>query len=135
MSKASHIIKVPKANADARIGEVLEMKTINLSNICGTEVLSRANVRKLYEYIDNSTETVDMSDVTFISRSVADELCNLCKEFTHLSLIGLSDSVDTMLRIVIKGRSMKREYATKAKVSTTFNCRTMDDLRNALLSH
>ena len=111
------------------------MKTIKLSEICGIEVLSRANVRKLYECIDASTEAVDMSDITFISRSVADELCNLCNKFAQLSLIGMSDNVNTMLKIVIKGRSIKREYTSKAKVSMTFNCKTMDDLRNALLSY
>ncbi len=111
------------------------MATVKLSDICGTEVLSRANVRKLYQHIDESTESVDMSDVTFISRSVADELCNLCNKFNHIKLTRISDNVETMLQIVVKGRSMQREFTTKAKISMTFNCKTMDDLRNALLSY
>lgn len=112
-----------------------DMIKIKLSDICGMEVLSRANIRKLYDYVDCTTETIDMSDITFISRSVADELCNLCNKFPQLSLVGLSDNVDTMLKIVHKGRSMKREYKSKAKVSMTFNCKTMDDLRKALLQY
>lgn len=65
------------------------MKTINLRDLCGKEVLSRANVRKLYDIVDAETETVNMAGITFISRSVADELCNISDRFPSIVFCGL----------------------------------------------
>lgn len=110
------------------------MRTIILKDICGAEVLSRANVRKLYEVVNNDTEILDFSDVTFISRSVADELCNLPEKFPFLEFSGMNEEVEMMHNIVSKGRDVKRVYTSKAKVSVTYNCKTMEDLRNTLLS-
>lgn len=110
------------------------MTTIYLKEICGIEVLSRSNVRKLYDLINQQTESICMRGVTFISRSVADELCNISDKFTDIKFTDITEDVDTMLSIVRKGRGTKREYSSKAKISVTYNCRTMDDLRNALLS-
>lgn len=110
----------------------IQMSEIRVAEICGTEVLSRANVRKLYEHIGDETESIDMSGVKFISRSVADELCNISDRFPALKFDGMTDDVAMMLGIVRKGRGVKRDYTSKAKVSMTFNCKTMDDLRKAL---
>ena len=108
------------------------MKTLYLTKVCGTEVLSRANVRKLYDFVNDETETIDMTGVTFISRSVADELCNIEDKFPNVKFVGVSQDVETMQNLVRKGRSTKRDHTSKAKVSITFNCKTMDDLRTAL---
>ena len=110
------------------------MKKIQLKEICGVEVLSRANVRKLYDHIDADTEVIDMTGISFISRSVADELCIITDANPGCTLSGGSEDVEMMLEIVRKGRNSKRDYSSKAKVSMTFNCRTMDDLRKALLT-
>lgn len=110
------------------------MDVIYLKDICGIEVLSRSNVRKLYESVNDDTSAIDMTDVSFISRSVADELCNISEKFPLIKFIGASEGVDTMLSVVRKGRSSKRNHSSKAKISVTFNCKTMDDLRNALLT-
>lgn len=110
------------------------MKTINLKDVCGKEVLSRANARKLYDIVDDDTETVNMAGITFISRSVADELCNISDRFPSIAFCELAEDVEIMLGIVRKGRSMPRTHKSKAKVSMTINCSNMDDLRKALLS-
>jgi hypothetical protein len=112
----------------------MTMRTIYLRELCGTEVLSRSNARKLYDNIDEETEIVDMSEVSFVSRSVADELCNVKDMYPSLRFVGMEEDVRTMLDIVQKGRRSKRDYTSKAKISVTVNCRTMDDLRKALLS-
>lgn len=112
----------------------INMSTIKITDICGKEVLSRANIRKLYDYINDTVSVLDMSDITFISRSVADELCNISDKFTQISFANMSQDVEKMLTIVQNGRGVKREFASKAKVSITFNCKTMEDLRKALLS-
>ena len=108
------------------------MKTIYLKDICGVEVLSRANVRKLYDIVDEETKVVDLKGVAFISRSVADELCNIGEKYSFLEFTGLAEDVVMMLDIVRKGRGASRNHTSKAKVSMTFNCLTMDDLRKAL---
>lgn len=89
---------------------------------------------KLYDYVNDNTEIIDMSGVTFISRSVADELCNISDRYNNVEFRGVYDDVNTMLSIVRKGRNVKRVYTSKAKISMTFNCKTMDDLRKALLT-
>lgn len=110
------------------------MKTIFLKDICGTEALSRSNARKLYELIDDETKSIDLTGVNFISRSVADELCNISDRFPSITISGAANDLEEMLGIVRKGRNARREYASKAKISITYNCRTMDDLRKALLT-
>lgn len=110
------------------------MNTLVVKDICGSEVLSRSNVRKLYDVVDDTTETIDMSGVSFISRSVADELCNLTGKYPQLRFDRLSDDVCTMLDVVRKGRTKTRILDSNAKISTTVNCKTMDDLKKAFLS-
>lgn len=110
------------------------MKTIYLKNICGAEVLSRSNARKLYSMIDDETTAINLNGVSFLSRSVADELCNICDQFPSIKLLESSEDVEAMLDIVRKGRKSRREYASKARISITYNCRTMDDLKKALLT-
>lgn len=110
------------------------MNTLVINNICGSEVLSRSNVRKLYDVVDDTTETIDMSGVSFISRSVADELCNLTDKYPQLRFDGCSDDVYTMIDVVRKGRTKTRILDSNAKISTTVNCKTMDDLKKAFLS-
>lgn len=72
-----------------------------------------------------------MDGITFISRSVADELCNILDEY-KLTIEGLDENVREMLQIVNDGRKSNRDYSPKVKVSTTYNCKTMEDLRKAL---
>lgn len=51
---------------------------IKLYDLFGTEIRSRSNADVLREKILNcNISIIDLSQITFISRSFADELCNL----------------------------------------------------------
>ena len=51
---------------------------IKLYDLFGTEIRSRSNADVLREKIlDCNISIIDLSQITFISRSFADELCNL----------------------------------------------------------
>lgn len=108
------------------------MKTLDLACVCGGEVLSRANVRKIYSYISDETMAVDFANVEFVSRSAADELCGISESHGSLEFLNMSDNVSEMMAIVGKGRKSGRGRIVKPTVSTTYYCRTMQDLRNAL---
>lgn len=110
------------------------MKTIYLKNYCGIEILSRANIRKLYDIITDEEVIVDFIDVTFISRSVADELCNIMDKYPLLHISNMIDDVATMLNIVQKSHNTLRKVNYRPRISMTYNCKTMDDVRTALLS-
>lgn len=109
------------------------MNTVILKDICGSEVLSRSNARKLYDVVDEATKTIDMSGISFISRSVADELCNITDKYP-LRIEGMCEDVNTMIDVVAKSRSKSRSFESNAKISITVNCKTMDDLKKAFLS-
>lgn len=110
------------------------MKTLNLASICGCEVLSRANVRKIYEIISNDIEEIDFGDVEFLSRSAADELCNIADNFPSVKFINMKNNVSEMVTIVGRGRKAGRRRIPRPAVSTTYYCTTMQDLKN-VLSH
>lgn len=91
------------------------MKTtiIKLSEINGTDIRSRINMMKLKSEIENSDShyiEVDMNDIVFISRSVADELINISEFFKdkEVKFIGLTGEPYTMLDIVAKSRKKQR---------------------------
>ena len=111
------------------------MNEIRLKEVCGAEVRSRVHAKKLYGLVDSTTASVDMNGVVFISRSVADELCNLSDAFPALQFINMAEDVELMLTIVRKGRSARRVLKPRFHKSVTINCTNMDDLREALVSH
>lgn len=108
------------------------MNSIPLKDICGEEVLSRANIKKIYNLIDTETEIIDFVDVLFISRSVADELCDILEQHKTLSVVNVCEKIGIMLEIVKKGRQMPRVYRRSPKKSITIRCETMEDVRKAL---
>lgn len=88
-------------------------RTIKLSELIGTDIRSRINTVKLRNEIaasDSSQIEVDMTDVIFISRSVADELINISEDFIDkkVKFVGLKDEPQTMLDIVAKSRKTER---------------------------
>lgn len=106
------------------------METLRIVDICGVEILSRAAIRRLYDIIKTPAIKLDMSDVSFISRSVADELCNFMEQRPASELINCSHNVAEMLAIVKTGRHQKRKIE-KAQ-SYIISCRSMEELSNAL---
>jgi len=108
------------------------MKTIKLKELFGTEVLSRASIRRIYDFVDDETTSIDMSGIQFISRSVADELCNVTDEFNKLILTNMLDKVSKMISIVSKGRKAGHQFYSRNSLSITVTCSNMEDLRKAL---
>lgn len=85
-------------------------KAFKISELIGTDIRSRANANIIRSVIDglNDRIVLDFANVTFISRSFADELYNVMKEHCNLTLINESEFVKSMLTAVTQGRESKR---------------------------
>lgn len=85
-------------------------KVFKISGLIGTDIRSRANANIIRSVIDglNGRIVLDFANVTFISRSFADELYNVMKEHCNLTLINESEFVKSMLNAVTQGRESKR---------------------------
>ena len=100
------------------------MSKIRVKDIIGAEVRSRIPIAALKEAIArDGCYDIDMAEVTFISRSFADELYNLQLDHTN---------VQKMMEVVWKGRKKKR-VRTQADVKTV-DLTSIEDFSNFLLS-
>lgn len=108
------------------------MKTIILNEILGNEILSRQNVRNLEAQLQEEDVTLDFNGVTFISRSVADEFLNLSERHGSITFRNLDEGIHKMLEIVKRGRTQGRDRILRPKQSTTFNCSSMEEVREVL---
>lgn len=82
--------------------------TINLYNIFGSEIRSRSNADILRQSAaDLNNAIMDLTGITFISRSFADEMCNLI-ETHHITLLNCSDIVQNMINVVLESRKHTR---------------------------
>lgn len=78
--------------------------TITLSTILGTDIRSRSNANFLRQEIPtHHITTIDMSGITFISRSFADELLSIATA-TSTTITGATGEVKTMLDMVSRSR-------------------------------
>lgn len=107
------------------------MSRIYLNDIYGAQILSRNNIAKLRDILSGQEE-LDMQGVTFISRSVADELINLSVDFPALVFHNLCKEVSQMLEIVRKSRSEMRNRKTDNRVSMMIYCKDMEEVKRAL---
>lgn len=108
------------------------METIKLYDLYGSEVRSRINIEKIKDRMDSSVSYIfDMDAVMFISRSVADELCNI-KEAYNMELMHMNNIVANMISIVSEGRSKARKRKTSN--ANIIDCNSMDALSEILLS-
>lgn len=87
------------------------MEIILIKELIGTELRSRVEAKKVLNRI-NSTNggeiVIDFSDVTFISRSFADELCGVidtCRLSRKITEIFKGEIVDLTLEVVRKNRN------------------------------
>lgn len=79
--------------------------TITLRTILGTDIRSRSNANAIRQEIEaHPHTTIDMSGITFISRSFADELLSITTA-TAATIIGATGFVKTMLDTVSHSRS------------------------------
>lgn len=81
-----------------------------ISKLIGTDVRSRSNAGIIQAVMDDMKEGVilDFSKVTFISRSFADELCNMMESNKKIKLSHMSDLVHAMINAVYSSRKGKR---------------------------
>ena len=85
---------------------------IKLHDLLGSEIRSRSNAEILREKIaEHSGSIIDLSDVSFISRSFADELCILVEKHI-IQLHNASGVVQNMLSVVSESRKKKRVRKT-----------------------
>ena len=109
------------------------MSKIRVKDIIGAEVRSRIPIAALKEAIArDGCYDIDMAEVTFISRSFADELYNLQLDHTHVQFINAQGNVKKMMEVVWKGRKKKR-VRTQADVKTV-DLTSIEDFSNFLLS-
>lgn len=86
-------------------------KTFNISEQLGTDVRTRANADAIWVFLkNNSSETValDFAGVVFISRSFADEICNIMDSYANVRLKNVLGVVKIMLDTVLDSRKHKR---------------------------
>ena len=103
---------------------------ILISKTLGCDICSRSNVERMKESMSNNHSYVfDMQNVTFISRSVADEFYNLAHYFT-VKFINKSEFVDNMLKVVAESRHKHRQRNTKD--TQIIECNDMDSLSAVL---
>lgn len=88
-------------------------QVITLKNIYDTELYTRSKATELKDIISLNVEEVEMdfSDVTFMSRSFADELYNVVESFDKKKFVYThrNDVVTTMMTKVAEGRSRERQ--------------------------
>lgn len=85
----------------------MKRNTIKLSTLLGENITSRSSLQILCNIL-KSNDVIDMSDIVFISRSVADELCNF-EESYNIMFVGMSDFTRKMLSLVRKNRNKPRK--------------------------
>lgn len=88
-------------------------QTIKLKNIYNADLFSRSRAAELLPYIKaNVNEVVmDFEGINFISRSFADELCNIIDDNKDkkFSFSGQIEEVRTMISMVQEGRRQERK--------------------------
>lgn len=79
--------------------------------LIGPEVRFRSNADKIRSAMSGCCESyvIDFEGVAFVSRSFADELCNIMDENQKIRLINESPSVKKMIDTVLSGRKRIRQ--------------------------
>lgn len=88
-------------------------KRIKIAKLISSDVRSRTHAEKIVCSIDRgvSSVTLDFSGVTFMSRSFADELCDIIERMNWISFTetNMSGIVESMFQTVRSGRNRERE--------------------------
>lgn len=108
---------------------------INLASSFGSHILSRNNISNLREKFNGAECILNFQGVTFISRSVADELLQWQEEIKDVVFSKINTEVEHMLAAVERGRKENRRRVASSKVSTMIYCDTMEELKIALSGH
>ena len=89
--------------------------TVSIASRIGSDLRIRSFFRRDIEHLLKGYQdhiTLNFEGVVFISRSVADEICNLQSDYPDLQLTGMEGDVEKMYNVVNKGRKKAREYPT-----------------------
>lgn len=102
--------------------------TINIQSLIGTEVRSRANAEKIRLALSNNQNAriIDFNGVSFVSRSFADELCNIMDDNNTIRLMNETPFVKKMIDAVLVGRKRVRQRDDCDDKIVSFS--TMDEL-------
>ena len=104
----------------------MDMVTYKLIDIFGSEIRSRSNIEKIRK--DKSKDCLfrfDMDGIVFISRSVADELCDM-EEKKEVKIENTCDMVNNMLSVVKKTR--KEGRTNREAAPNVFKCESIEEL-------
>jgi hypothetical protein len=109
-------------------------KEIKVAKAISTDIRCRNNADILRAIINSSDDvTLDFSDVVFVSRSFADELCDIIEHTTaNVKTCNTCSLVTNMLKVVSDNRNKKR--TRHIDNSNIFICKDMQSLANVLLS-
>jgi hypothetical protein len=111
------------------------MKTIQISADIGRDIRTRSffrrDIDKLIEKVSDNV-VLDFTDVVFISRSVADEICNVLVDYNNLDVSGMSGDVEMMFTVVRNGRSRPRVYPSGDVKIVQLN--TLDEMERFFMS-
>lgn len=110
--------------------------TLQISSLLGIDLRTRSFFRRDIEKIISrcvADTVLDFRGVIFISRSVADELCNLLDDHPYLTVTGMERDVRMMYEVVVRGRNQPREYPpSNAKVYHLNTFKEMQDFFEAI---
>lgn len=98
---------------------------INVRSLIGADIRSRSNGALIEERVAGSSAdcrvVLDFEGVDYISRSFADELCELAGKWGgRLELRGMAGAVGTMYETVLASRGRKRVRGAAADEIYTF---------------
>ncbi|MDR3309499.1 MAG: hypothetical protein LBS80_06065 [Tannerella sp.] len=106
----------------------METKTIRISELINESLRSRTEAQKLYAVSADCKEralTIDFSNVSFMSRSFADEFCEVVKELkkAHKTVVCINENenIRIMLQIVSENRGKAREVKVDGVVKEFLN--------------
>lgn len=106
---------------------------LEISAKIGKEIPTRKMVERLENELSHDEEyLLDMSEVTFVSRSAADEFFNLVYCDYHAVMANMEPFVKKMMDAVSVSRFNPRSYSDE-KLSV-IHCETMEDLKETLLT-
>lgn len=86
-------------------------KVFSISKQLGTDVRTRANADAIWDFLKGNASgavVLDFSDVVFISRSFADEICNITTNFSNVELRNAVGVTKAMIDAVSESRKHKR---------------------------
>lgn len=102
---------------------------ISVASIIGVDLRPRSFFRRDIERVSQPLDhniVLDFTAVQFISRSVADELCEILSEYPQIEVTGTFGDVKKMFDVVLNSRNSPREYS--GNEATVFHLQNQKDM-------